>query len=312
MKTVAVELEKVATHRDVPPSHVSSWQFFSPSQAEGVTRYEIDCPRGVKGDVLLVNKNTETLFVALHGATPRDTKRLPRFEWFRTLRDLNASSMYISDPTLRINDGLALAWYTGWLEWNGAAAIADWVSASARAVGAIRIVCLGSSGGGFAAMQIASRLRDSLAVPFSPQTNIGSYLVAGTSLGAQRAYMRTVMPHLIPESGLSSLVHGKDYFEDLGDRASILKRFERERQCWIFYVQNKNDVTHVEQHYEPFKSSISEGPNCDRVRFYEYDGPEGHNPPKQKIFHEALNAAVDWHRSVSTRIGESRESNGEG
>src|SRR5699024_11561470 len=88
---------------------------FEPSSELGVSKYRARLPRDVHLDALLVNQGSDVLVVALHGATTRD-KELPRFEFFRTLRKTEFSSMYFTDPALYLAERIELAWYTGWLE----------------------------------------------------------------------------------------------------------------------------------------------------------------------------------------------------
>src|SRR5699024_8382265 len=137
------------------------------------------------------NQGSDVLVVALHGATTRD-KELPRFEFFRTLRKTEFSSMYFTDPALYLDERIELAWYTGWLEFDFNEVLAPWVQRAAAAVGASKIVFLGSSGGGFGALQVSTRIPGRMAVPVIPQTSIANYLVAGTGLAAQRAYIRAI------------------------------------------------------------------------------------------------------------------------
>lgn len=151
-----VELDKVTTHHDVDEIRLSSVdRFFEPRVEGGVSKYAAPVRNnGTLRALFLVNKATDTLVVALHGATNRAKKELPRFEWFRTLRSEPVSSLYFSDPALELEATLELAWYTGRLEFDMHAALAEWIRRAAGAIGASRIVILGSSGGGFfAALQ---------------------------------------------------------------------------------------------------------------------------------------------------------------
>lgn len=289
-------LDAVTTHHDVHVTTLADPLSFAPESDLGVSKYAAALPCNAQLDALLVNKGSDVLVVGLHGASNRD-KPLPRFEWFRTLRTTEFSSMYFSDATLYLDPRVQLAWYTGWLELDLYPLIAEWTRRAAEAVGATKVLFLGSSGGGFAALQVSAHLPGSMAMPFSAQTSIANYLVGG-SLSAQRGYMRAVMPHLIPPEGIYSLEHGVDYFESLGERVSPLQRYQRAQENYVFYVQNKNDTSHFKQHYLPFREAVEHGPNRDRIRFELQDDRPGHNPPVPRMFMAGLEAAVSWLRTI--------------
>jgi hypothetical protein len=292
-----VPLEDVSTHHDVPLTEVLNLDSFDPPHDLGVSKHRVELPRDTELNALLVNQGSDVLVVALHGATQRH-KDLPRFEWFRTLRDMQYSSLYFTDPALYLEPRIELAWYTGWRDFDFFSVMADWSRRAATAVGASQVIFLGSSGGGFAALQVATLIPGSLALPFSPQTSIANYLVRGTGLGAQRNYIRTVMPHLTPESGVDVLRPDEDYFASLGDMASPISTYEKPQSNYVLYVQNLNDAVHLEQHYAPFRRSVENGPNHDRVRFLVQEDREGHNPPRQENFKAALDEAADWMHSM--------------
>lgn len=287
-------LGDVQTHHDVQEQLVASVREFAPASDEGVSKYAIDIPDNGVLRALLVNKASDVLIVAFHGATSRAKKELPRFEWFRTLRTENVSSLYFSDPLLETDPTLELAWFTGRYDVDLHVELARMAEVASRAVGARRIIFLGSSGGGFAAMQISSFVEGSLALPFSPQASLSNYLVKGTGYGAQRKYLKLVMPELAPGVALEKLDSGVDWAEPLADRLSAVERYKSALQNKVLYVQNVNDVPHVEQHRNPFREAVASGPNRLRVRFEEYAGPEGHNPPAQQEFKHYLRMAIDW------------------
>ncbi|GAA4910133.1 hypothetical protein GCM10025790_00030 [Nesterenkonia rhizosphaerae] len=217
--------------------------------------------------------------------------KLPRFEWLRTLNSTPYNSLYFSDPTLLLNEELLLAWYVGWADMDLYPLLAEWVNKTVDALRVKHIVILGSSGGGFASLQLAPYVPYSVALPFSPQTAISRYTVNGSTT-QQKRFVDHVMPHLAPD-GFDKLPAG-DWSVPLGDRASAVRRYTKPQQTRVLYVQNKNDVSHYKDHYTPFKEVIDTSPNRERIRFKEYHGPERHNPPQKNIFLECLSEAVSW------------------
>lgn len=291
-----VPLESVATHRDVSEIRVGSLEEISAPPNVGVSKFSAPVATGEALRVMVVNKASEVLVVALHGATNRAKKELPRFEWFRTLRGEAVSSMYVSDPLLEADPTLELAWYVGRFSYDLHASLAGLIERTAKSVGARRVVILGSSGGGgFAALQIATFIKGSLALPFNPQTALARYRVGGSGLGAQRKFLSIVMPELAPDVSLEKLPDGVDWSAPLSGRLSAVRRYSDPCANFVYFVQNVNDVPHLEGHCEPFRSVIGGGANESRVRFDLYEGPVGHNPPSTAEFYRTLRAALEWH-----------------
>ena len=282
---------------NVPVTAFASTEDFAPARGTGATRYTATLPDGLPLEALLVNKKSDLLVVALHGATARSKYVLPRFEWLKSLLKTDYSTLYFSDPTLRLREDLDLAWYTGSANLDLYPVLAEWAGEAADAIGAKGIIFLGSSGGGLASLQTSTYIPGSMALPFSCQTSIAKYLVNGTLMGAQRSYVDVVMPHLAPE-GKWSLRPDVDWSVPLGERSSALVRYSRPQENFVYYVQNTNDFPHMEQHYQPFREVIEFGPNKDRVRFDLYEGPEAHNPPWPDVFNRTLDEAAAWLRET--------------
>lgn len=291
-------LDAITTHHDIAITDIASPEKFEPATGQGASKYKANLPNGAHLEALLINKSSDVLVVALHGATNRRTKELPRFEWMRSLRNTEYSSMYFSDPCLELDEKLELAWYTGWKDYDLYPVIAEWIIKAAQAIRASRILILGSSGGGLAALQVSALIQGSMALPFSCQTAISSYKVDGTRIGAQRSYLRAVMPHLSPEVALEKLEPGIDWAAPMGDRLSAVERYKKPLKNFVYYVQNVHDYPHVEQHYAPFRAAVEGSENAVRVRFINYEGPENHNPPTQMVFKSELASAVEWLREI--------------
>jgi len=268
---------------------------FSPRRDPGESQYRHVLRSGLPVDALLVNKESDVLVVSLHGALDRRTNTLPRFERRATLLQFDVSSIYFADPALHMGDSLELAWYTGPPELDFHEVVADWSVRAAQAVGASRIIFSGSSGGGFAALQSATFVPGSLALPFNPQTSIYGYLANGVQRGAQRVYADTVMPHLAP-NGFAALDPEVDWTSPLGERASVLTRYSRPVPNNVLYVQNPQDFHH-DTHYLPFLAAAARGGNLARIRVHEYQGDARHNPPNPEQFRAALVEALSWVRA---------------
>lgn len=279
---------------------LGSHEEFSPESGLGVSKYRAALDQGSRLDALLVNQGSDALFVSCHGAFSRKEVTLPRFERLRTFLDTSYSSMFFGDPTLHLSDDLSLGWYTGWEDFDLYPVLADWVQRAAKAIGASKVIFLGSSGGGFASLQASAYVPGSVAVPLSAQTRLSRYTPLG-NFGHQRNYVRRVMPHLLPPGGIKEIGEESDWDAPLGERASAVERYSRPQPNCVLYVQNRNDYEHYEQHYLPFRQAVESGPNLGRVKFHIYDGPERHTPPTGEQLDAILLEALDWSESNSAK-----------
>lgn len=289
---MAVALNMVGSHRDVSVVRSSCWGSPNFDTQTGVSKYLFRVSEKLQLPTLLINQESDVLLVCLHGASNRDQFNLPRFEWMRTVRELTYNSLFFSDPALDLHPRLSLAWYTGTIDVDLYPVLGSLIKEAADATGSSRIVILGSSGGGFAALQTAPYVAESVALPFSPQTSISGYFVGRKGLGAQRMYLRHVMPELSPDVPLDGLWPEVDWAEPLGSRLSACIRYADMQDNMVVYMQNAHDLTHIEQHYEPFRKVVERSPNRAKVEFHLYDGPTRHNPPYKTQLLDGIDLAL--------------------
>lgn len=279
------------TGLDIHTTPVPTLDGFTPDPTPGASRYRHTLPGGEHFDALLVNRESDILVVTLHGATDRAKTVLPRFERLRTMGQWPVSTMYFADPALWRNDVIQLAWYTGWDGFDGHQAVADWAVTAARAVGATRILFTGSSGGGFAALQVSALVDGSTALAFNPQTSIHGYLADNQYWGPQKYYLKTVWPELAPD-GIDAVDYSQDWTRPLGDRVSALRRYARPTGNHVHFVINRNEF-HYDKHYLPFLGAAALGGNLDRATAHEYAGGTRHNPPLPDVFNHAMQETID-------------------
>lgn len=280
---------------NVPVTHFEDVNSFLPETVDGVLRYSAPLGRGIDLEAIQVNRGSDVLVVGFHGALTRENTELPRFERMTSLMSSGYSLLFFSDPTLRLADNLQLAWYTGWPELDVRPIMAEWAVKAAKAAGAQHIIFAGGSGGGFAALQVSAFVPGSLALSFNPQTIINKYRVDGKFMGPQRRYVKVVMPEFSPVPP-DNLTIDDDWASPLGERMAATLTYQRPLQNWVLYVQNSNDLTHVQDHYIPFREAVESGPNASRVRFEFYEGPNAHVAQDQAVMDRGLAAGVDWIR----------------
>ena len=246
------------------------------SAEPGALRYEVRLDERGTLDALMVDKGSRALVVVFHGAMVKGHHHLPRFEWLRTLDEQTKySCLFLSDPTLTLDPELLLSWYLGWEELDLFPVLSEVVMKAAKAAGAERIILTGSSGGAFAALQVGSLLPGSLAIAFNSQTAIRKY-----HWDAQASFLHRIMPDLYPKKRSRR----SRWAKVLGERASVIQRYEAPRQNYALVVQNVRDEHHYEHHYLPFAAAVQDGPNAERIVFEEYSAGPFHEPPGRERF----------------------------
>lgn len=219
------------------------------------------------------------LTVLFHGALNRATTALPRFERVRTHAALGDSILAVGDPTLDLDRELRLAWYLGTQDLDLPVAIAALVRAAARDLGTESVALAGGSGGGFAALHVASLLDDLGDVgvfAVNPQTDLAAYFPRFVEPAVRAAFRGAPPPSA---------------------RTSVLGRMrERAPRFRLYYVQNTGDRIHLERHRDPFLRGVAaEVPGVD-VRSVEIASGAGHVGPGPEEYDRLWRDFQAWTR----------------
>lgn len=206
-----------------------------------------------------------TLRVMFHGSTDRSRNALPRFERMRSMEQGSSGPvLFVSDPCLDLDASQILTWYAGDDGLNLHELIARQTKSYADELGCDRILFVGNSGGGFAALQCASYLPESAVVTFNPQIQVDRYVprIARTA---------------------QEVLFGKPTVSGDADLVSRMDLIERYRQISfrkrVFFVQNTGDEMHHEHHCKPFADAwSSDGDDSDLRLLTPYLGA-GHRVP---------------------------------
>jgi pimeloyl-ACP methyl ester carboxylesterase len=229
------------------------------TRIDGWRRYVSSVPDALEIDFLLEASVGFPLVVSFHGYTDRTRYTYPRFERRRSFGEAGFSVLYIADPTLTLNSEIELGWYLGSPRVDLASVVAELIDEVMVRYRAPSVLLVGSSGGGFAALQVAS-LRDTWrALAFSPQTSVLRYYrstVDKLSLGGFPGF---------DEMSSDSI---------LRSRLSLDAAFTRPRREAVVCVQNTKDSFHMRNHFVPFASARPEG-----ILLVLEDHGEGHRPP---------------------------------
>ena len=225
--------------------------------------------------VLAVRRpGSRRLIVHLHGTLDRASETLPRFERLRSLSALDANLLLVADTTLSVEPSLPTAWYVGTPE----SPLTDRYARLIRSVAAQwdveHTVIGGASSGGFAALALAPRVPEALAVAFSPQTRIRRRPTA-------TPFRQFVYNRFGGWDGIEARA-------ELRPRVDLLELYRRMPGGRSWYVQNTGDAEHLEQHARPF---IAEHPY--RVAMIEEYHCPGHNPPSVGRVTQWMQHALD-------------------
>ncbi len=273
--------EATAPYESIPPHDFAGFHATAAAADIGERlRFRDDLRgRGIL-DAAMIRKDSDTLVVTFHGALDRAKYAIPRFERVRTTEPFGTSCLYWADPSLWLDQGLSLSWYTGRGDFDLFPLIADRSRAAADALGAKRIVFTGSSGGGFAALQTSALVPGSTALVFNPQSAISRYWKT-----VQREYLRLCQPQILAELD-GELEAGEDWSAEHGDRFSAVRRYSAPTKNHVFYWTNVNDWHHV-KHFRPFRDAVKRA-GSDRLTVRTYEGAKGHQTPSSALFTEAM------------------------
>lgn len=209
-------------------------------------KFSVDC--FVEGNIK--SENCDSFLVFLSGAvSDRLGKKGPFFSGISLARELGMAFCSVADSTLSISEDLTLSWYAG----NVAARkfqknVAEVINHIAISVGK-RPIIVGGSGGGFAALQIASMLsvRSSLLI-WNPQTSIADY-----SPKFVHAYLSAAFPDIYQaEIALDSTL--LNILKKTGINFDV-RNLKLPDFVDVIYLQNENDW-HVNAHLFPLMDNF--------------------------------------------------------
>lgn len=214
---------EVSTHRSLD-------DFLSGRVADGV--HAIGYGDGVL-DLQLVQRESRALIVAFHAAVDPAAATLPVFTGRKVTRGLDASVLFVSDPSLE--RGMSIGWFAGDSRRPLQTDLVHVIQHVAAQVGAEQIILEGCSAGGFAALYFSHQIPGSLAVAMNPQTDFMKYYP-----GRVRAYVDTCWPE-----GADGAV-----------TADLVAAYASSCPNYVLYLQNRDDAFHIQQHYRPWAETL--------------------------------------------------------
>lgn len=220
----------------------------------------------------------DVLTVYFHGATDRHRYTMPRYERLRSLSGLEAGPVMIfSDPSLDLDGRMILSWFVGTEAIDVHDAIARMVSTFARKRGIAKVVLVGNSGGGFAALQVGARLDGARVLAFGPQIRIDDYIARLSEAAHLAAFGRV--------SVADDARHAS--------RMDLILRYKAiEFDQRVTYIQNISDHQHFADHFAPFKEAFEDSKNAEKLRVLTPDLGPGHRVPPPEQYNAYIRAEI--------------------
>ena len=237
------------------------------------------------------------LFILPSGATDRNKITLPYFNrWtWAAAGKFPGHVLCIGDPTLELHDEMRLGWYLGKDTHDATDELCSFVQRFAETLGIPedKIVFWGSSGGGFAALALASRIEGSTAVAINAQTDALAYHVAGV----------VDMVRDLCFDGRSAV----DIQQMFGRRVNMEKAWVNNRNSRAILVQNKLDTHHYNCHFQSYWTALGGNPEGGwtadgRHCAWLYEDKRGHGPESEQMVVEILRLIDDDTGTVSPEM----------
>ena len=242
-------------------------------------------------DVLVRLKPRHPLVFSFHGNTPRNPElKLPVFTGLNVTRDLDASFVALSDPSLYLDPNLKLAWFSGSSGWNLQTVLKQVLHKIIAIAATDDLIFFGGSGGGFASLYYSAAFPGSLAMVWNPQTDIAAYNPPHVAEYGKVAF--GLPDHSTTTSALPTLTE-----------SNLARVYAGAPSNYVVYLQNNSDG-HVITHMRPFLTSlgadiaaVQKGAelNCimaPGVRIFMSVWGEGHVPPPPAVLARFLTAAI--------------------
>lgn len=205
----------------------------------------------------LFNKS-ELLIVAFHGNVNQRKNPYPVFQKRNLAKRFCANILSMADPTLQKDGSMNLGWYLGFHDFLAQKVMVDFFSQVIKSYGFKRVIFMGGSGGGFAALFCSWHFPSSFALVSNPQT-----VLVGDRLPRQSKLAK-----------ISSSNFENNIDHQCLDVCALYKSgFENK----VIYLQNGECTDDLRFHAGPFLHSCM-GSNSDNLIIkIDYWGVKGHS-----------------------------------
>lgn len=216
------------------------------------------------------------LFLLFSGHIDRKKMQPPVFRRWSWAEKFAGHCLYFSDPTLYLGTDFGLSWYCGTTTIDPMPVIAELALDIAGRLGIAPagLLAYGSSGGGFAALRLATLVPELSVVAINPQTDVTRYRPR-----LVQAYLDSCLGGMAPEEALQRFPR----------RFSIIENADLLRNTRILYYQNRKDHFHISHHMRPFAKKMRLKAENDyttrRCKLIMFDKEGGHSAAEtEEIF----------------------------
>lgn len=203
---------------------------------------------------------SDALIVVFHGAVNRDKRPYPAFLNFRAGLGHAAHQIAIADAALGLDPELPLSWYAGAPGLPLQELLPPLFHKLQYELQVEKLIFMGSSGGGFAALFYSWHCPGSVAIVQVPQTNILEYHLPG----AFRRYSAVCWP----EGGSSN---------EFAPILDLRELYTMDSGNSVVYIQSTLDGHHLHRQMLPFLASLPAGMNGRVVVKSSFWGRTGHS-----------------------------------
>lgn len=237
---------------------------------------------GHRYDFILSKKPEKKLFVIFSGSANAKKLKLnpPVFQRWKWADQFPGSTLYISDPSLYMNEKLSLAWYIGTSCHDHHDTLSRVIMDVASHLGIENnnIVGYGSSGGGFASLRMSAFISGMTSVAINPQVIIKNY--------HEKAVNRFLK--ICFKSSYSSFD-----FDENAKRFDIREAGIDQNANRLILVQNIQDDLHYKKHFTPLCEYYGYRPDevahTNHFKSIKFSHPGGHTKAEtQSVFKEIM------------------------
>ncbi|MDY4312259.1 hypothetical protein SOX05_20535 [Pseudomonas putida] len=236
--------------------------------------------------------DTEYLYVFLNGSRGEDLNSfapIPRFGRWSWHQLFNGSTLFIEDPMLYKYETLNLGWYYGTSDVDYLESTLNIVKAVQKKINAAKIIFYGSSGGGYAALQLAARLPDSFAISINPQTQLFKW-------GSANSFTE--------HTNIDLEVHDQRLRNFAGEAVA------KNKSSKYFVIQNALSHDDCSDHFLPFCSQVGHNAqyglsSSNNILTWLYSTPGGHNSTDNKsVLYFILDLALSFFNTNNFAISD--------
>lgn len=206
-------------------------------------------------DILMKNseeiKNNEYIVVSFSGDVSRGSKKAPFFSFSGIISQLNKPLISFSDPSLSMDQRLSLTWYAGNDFYPDLPDLLANICDKLVEHTGKKLLIVGGSGGGFASLNIQSRMKNSdktVVFAWNPQTNI---------LEFSRNPVAKYISYAFAESHVNFVKDTNDEAlkEFVSSKIEPILKFNGKNK--VFIMMDGYDAPHLRKHLKPYINQSS-------------------------------------------------------